>query len=437
MLLGVGVLTLWAQSPEWVVRERWLLPEGDTLVVERRPQEWWVGVGVGSSGIGYLGRLRLPRVVETPDRGLLEFRYGSGTGVGFWIHAEWNPPGQRWGALLQVVPWESWTGRASFEPAGSLMGERYEMELHSTSALVTASARYAPGWGKGTLWEGLHFLAGIDARFLWNARERVRTLFRNTERVEEWRLQQEQPLPMWLGFHCGVGLDLVVALLGEHMRNAVTPVVLLQTGLPLQRTWGSSWTPVALRAGLSFKLGWERLQTVRLPRGAEGAVELAHEAGLSREVPAERLTPQPLAVVGTPVVPQAPAELSLGPRPASGPAITIVPNRVMRFSYPTPTAVGVTAELQRYLDALVDYLRTNPQAEVRIIGHTDEFGGTLEETQRISEERAQQVVEYLVQRGISRSRLLASGVGARQPIADNRTLQGRLQNRRVDIIVVQ
>ncbi|MDW8225760.1 MAG: OmpA family protein, partial [Bacteroidota bacterium] len=83
------------------------------------------------------------------------------------------------------------------------------------------------------------------------------------------------------------------------------------------------------------------------------------------------------------------------------------------------------------------YLRANPQAEVRIVGHTDEFGGSFEETQRLSEQRAQQVVEYLVRRGISRSRLLASGVGTRQPVADNRTPEGRLQNRRVEIVVVQ
>jgi len=114
-----------------------------------------------------------------------------------------------------------------------------------------------------------------------------------------------------------------------------------------------------------------------------------------------------------------------------------VPNRIERFLYPGERTVALTPELRQYLDALAEYLRLNPQAEVRIVGHTDDFGGSLEETQRISEQRAQAVVEYLVQRGISRARLLASGMGARQPIADNRTAAGRAQNRRVEIVVVQ
>ncbi len=440
LAIGLASVALWAQMPEWTVAERRLLPGGDTLVRERRAGEWWIGVGLGTAGSSYFGRLNLPRVPDVPERGLLEFRRGVGAGVGFWLQGEWNPPGQRWGALLQLVPWETWQGSARFEPVGSLTEERYELELRARSFMLSASARYTPGWWRGTLWEGFHFIAGVDARFLWDAKERVRQVLRNTEQVEEWRLAREQPLPMWLGVHVGVGLDLIVALFGERYRNHVTPVVLLQTGLPLQRTWGSTWTPVALRAGINFKVGWEQVhETLRpLDTLALPALARATTPELGGVVPGgvrgERISPEAL-VVGTEAAPaeaQAPA-----PPPRPAPQIAIVPNRVQRFSYPTPTAVELTAELRQYLDALAEYLRANPGAEVRIIGHTDEFGGTLEETQRISEQRAQQVVEYLVRRGISRSRLLASGVGARQPIADNRTPEGRLRNRRVEIIVVQ
>jgi outer membrane protein OmpA-like peptidoglycan-associated protein len=320
-----------------------------------------------------------------------------------------------------------------------LTDEHYEVEVDARSVVLSASARYTPGWWRGTLWEGLHILAGIDARFLWSARERVRQVFRYAERVEEWRLQQDQPLPMWLGVHLGVGLDMIVALFGERLRNYITPMVVLQTGLPLQRTWGSTWTPLALHAGLTFKLGWERVREQLLPWDTTAGPFLAGSSelgpgGVPRLLREERLPPAPLAVLETPQA-ETPPEESPTPPPTS--RIAIVPNRIQRFSYPTSTAVGITPELQRFLDALVEYLRANPQAEVRIVGHTDEFGGTLEETQYISEQRAQQVVEYLVRRGISRSRLFASGVGARQPIADNRTPEGRLRNRRVEIVVVQ
>lgn len=435
----IGAAALWAQVPQWTVIERWLLPSGDTLVRQREAGQWWVGVGGGTSGIGYLGQLNLPRSPDVPERGLLPFRSGMGSGIGFWLAGEWNPPGERWGVMLRLIPWESWRGSSRFQPVGSLTDEHYEVELQARSFVLSGSARYTPGWWRGTLWEGFHVLAGIDARFLWDARERVRQVFRNAERVEEWRLQREQPLPLWLGVHVGVGVDIIVALFGGQLRNYVTPMVVLQTGLPLQRTWGSTWTPLALQAGLTFKLGWERVHQQLLPVDTTAGLFVAGvsdpgEGRAPRLLTEERLSPAPLAVVELP-----PSEVQPAQSPAPSPArrFQILPNRVQRFSYPTPTAVGITPELQQYLDALVEYLRSNPSAEVRIIGHTDEFGGTLEETQSISEQRAQQVVEYLVRRGISRSRLFASGVGARQPIADNRTAEGRLRNRRVDIIVVQ
>ncbi|MCS6966648.1 MAG: hypothetical protein NZ473_07775, partial [Candidatus Kapabacteria bacterium] len=345
--IGLGVVTLWAQAPEWVAAERWLLPNGDTLVQERHPGEWWIGLGGGTIGSGYLGRLNLPRVPDAPHRGLLEFRQGIGAGAGFWLQGEWNPPGQRWGALLVVAPWETWRAGTHFEPRASLSQERYELEVQVRSLLLSASARYAPGWWRGTLWEGFHVIAGVDARFLWSARERVRQSLRNTEQIEEWRLLDEQPLPLWLGVHAGVGLDIFVALLGERYRNTVTPVVVLQTGLPLQRTWGSTWTPIILRAGVSFKIGWERVREVLVPMDTAVGVPLAHApGGVAPLVPGgvltERVTPEPL-VVGTEATPQAlePPE-SLVPTPAL--RVQVVPNRVQRFSYPTSTAVGLTAE---------------------------------------------------------------------------------------------
>lgn len=438
VFLGVACVRLVGQMPEWTILERHLLESGDTLVRERHAGEWWIGAGAGTMGIGYLGRLNLPRIPDLPEGGLLQFREGLGAGAGVWVHGEWNPPGGRWGAALQLIPWESWQVGARFRPVGSLTGEEYELEVYGRSLTLSASARYTPGWGRGRVWEGLHLLAGVDARFFWSARERVRQVLRNTERVEEWRLLQEQPLPMWLGVHLGAGLDILVTLLGERYRNYVSPFVLLQTGLPLQRTWGSTWTPLSLRAGLSFKIGWERIVERLHPRIDTAAAPVLARVETRGGVPpviGERLAPAPL-VLGTEAAPAEQAQPE-GLAPRATPRVAIIPNRVQRFSYPTSTAVELTPELQRYLDALVEYLRTNPQAEVRIIGHTDEFGGSLEETQRISEQRAQQVVEYLVRRGISRSRLLASGVGARQPIADNRTPEGRLQNRRVEIIAVQ
>ncbi len=116
----------------------------------------------------------------------------------------------------------------------------------------------------------------------------------------------------------------------------------------------------------------------------------------------------------------------------------VLPNQIQIFSgYSSPIDTSLSDELRRYLDAVVEYLKQNPRAEVRIVGHSDNFGGTPEQTQRISDERALQVVRYLMSKGIARERLLASGMGARNPIQSNRTPQGRMANRRVEITIVQ
>lgn len=69
------------------------------------------------------------------------------------------------------------------------------------------------------------------------------------------------------------------------------------------------------------------------------------------------------------------------------------------------------------------------------VGHTDSIGSDAY-NQRLSVRRAEAVKAYLVSKGIERSRIYTEGKGKKQPIADNRTKEGRAQNRRVEVEVV-
>ncbi len=73
--------------------------------------------------------------------------------------------------------------------------------------------------------------------------------------------------------------------------------------------------------------------------------------------------------------------------------------------------------------------------DIVIYGHTDNTG-TSEVNDRISRQRAEAVQAYLVSRGISASRMSASGLSYSSPVADNSTAEGRAQNRRVEIYVM-
>ena len=82
---------------------------------------------------------------------------------------------------------------------------------------------------------------------------------------------------------------------------------------------------------------------------------------------------------------------------------------------------SVAIVLQKYQQTLLD-----------IDGHTDNTGG-FDYNQRLSEQRAVSVGQYLSQRGIDGRRLLIVGFGETRPIADNSTDFGRQQNRRVEV----
>lgn len=75
------------------------------------------------------------------------------------------------------------------------------------------------------------------------------------------------------------------------------------------------------------------------------------------------------------------------------------------------------------------------QTIVEVVGHTDSVGSDAV-NQRLSEQRAQSVSNYLIGRGLQRERFEVIGAGKQYPIADNGTEQGRSLNRRVEIRVV-
>lgn len=88
----------------------------------------------------------------------------------------------------------------------------------------------------------------------------------------------------------------------------------------------------------------------------------------------------------------------------------------------------------RNLDKLVAFMDAYPERTATIEGHTDSVGRS-ESNLVLSQQRADAVKAYLVTRGVSATRIVAAGMGEHSPVADNESVNGRLQNRRVDIIV--
>ena len=87
------------------------------------------------------------------------------------------------------------------------------------------------------------------------------------------------------------------------------------------------------------------------------------------------------------------------------------------------------------LENVVKFLNDNPTVRLEISGHTDNVG-SLKANTKLSQDRAQSVVNYLVSKGIAASRLEAKGYAFSQPLATNDTQDGRAQNRRVEFKIL-
>ena len=138
------------------------------------------------------------------------------------------------------------------------------------------------------------------------------------------------------------------------------------------------------------------------------------------------------------------------PAPAPAPAPTPKPEPKPEPPKPKPVAEKVTfaAEVlfdfdksvvkpdgKAKLDDLAAKVRGVNLEVVIAIGHTDSVG-TDEYNQKLSVRRAEAVKAYLVSKGIEANRVYTEGKGEKQPVASNKTADGRQKNRRVEIEVI-
>lgn len=123
----------------------------------------------------------------------------------------------------------------------------------------------------------------------------------------------------------------------------------------------------------------------------------------------------------------------------SGVQVTQTPDNLLKLNIPSDISfdtgrADIKPNLRPILDQFAGGLQNQPNAEVRIIGHTDNTGSDALNDQ-LSVQRAQSARQYLAARGVDPNRIIIAGRGEREPIADNRTEAGRAQNRRVEIFL--
>ena len=134
--------------------------------------------------------------------------------------------------------------------------------------------------------------------------------------------------------------------------------------------------------------------------------------------------PAPAAVV---------APVAAAPAPAAGAAATKVTYAADAFFAANSAVLKAAGKAK--LDDLVGKVKAINLEVIVAVGHTDSKGNDAS-NQKLSVRRAEAVKAYLVSKGIEKNRVYTEGKGSKQPVADNKTTEGRAKNNRVEIEVV-
>ena len=152
--------------------------------------------------------------------------------------------------------------------------------------------------------------------------------------------------------------------------------------------------------------------------------------------PAPRVAPPPPPAVAPPAV------APVAPAPVVPPAAPPAP--------PAPVSEKVSFAADAYFDFAKGILKPESAAKLTdlvdktkgvnleviiAVGHTDSMGSEAQNV-KVSLDRAEAVKSFLVSKGIEKNRVYTEGKGSKQPVADNKTAEGRAKNRRVEVEVV-
>lgn len=212
----------------------------------------------------------------------------------------------------------------------------------------------------------------------------------------------------------------------EHfVERAPETVVHTPTAPPPERS-GMRWLPLALGALLALGLLWGL-------RGRIGRTDVGNVA--SRGIDAAKKGLEQISLPGGASISAAPGSINydlakfLGDPSAQGPKTFVFDN--LNFDAAT---TQLTPDSQPTVNDLASILKAYPNAQVQLVGYTDNTG-PANANQTLSQNRADAVKRLLVNQGVSAERISTQGLGQNKPVASNDTEEGRLKNRRTELVV--
>jgi len=224
----------------------------------------------------------------------------------------------------------------------------------------------------------------------------------------------------------------------------------------------SSWTPATAAPGCDGAISEQPKAAAASAEAASAPAEAASAPAEAASAPAEAASASAPSPTEAPQVDKGPSAetdysssaASSAPAPEPAPAAVAAPAAPAAAPAPAaltaPAATKVTYAADTFfdfdksvlkpaakakLDDLLDKIKSINLEVIIAIGHTDSVGSD-QYNNKLSMRRSNAVKAYLVSKGVDKTRIYTEGKGESQPVADNKTKEGRAKNRRVEIEVV-
>ena len=210
----------------------------------------------------------------------------------------------------------------------------------------------------------------------------------------------------------------------EHFAER-TPAVERPVAPPPERT-GMRWLPLALAALIALGLLWGLRG--RRPGGNVGDVTTHAANAVDRGL-------QQLTLPGGGNISVAPGSINYNLAKFLGDPSSQVPKTFVfdNLNFQAATT-ELTPESQPTVNNLASVLKAYPNSRVQLVGYTDNTGAP-DANQTLSQNRADAVKSILVNQGVSADRITTQGQGQNNPVASNDSEDGRLRNRRTELVV--
>lgn len=451
-ILFLIILTLTKLNSQQLVKENLrdviITPGLDTIIVDRAPGDWWFGPFASMTPFTnfYFGKLVMPQYKEVELQDLykkINYKGGNGWGYSVGLYGEWKKLDFDYGATLKLSLIDIRTSKATTE-LNDTVSTTFENNIDYSYITISPSATF-----EIKKLTGFFVFGGFDFEIPISAKITQKKRFYYSEQIDEVYTMGLQDVNFRYGLHLGLSYDLFSASIRALARSQVSLYILMNTGTNQISNFGSNFNSFSIKSGIVIKIGPDRKVTDTLffnPDYQPPLFALA-SSNVSAGVNFYR-TPQnfiasdlaylekPEIQVIAPLVPEIkPTEIAQVV-PESKPLKQIVISKREVYNFPkSETDYELSKDLREYLDALAQFLISNPNTRVIVEGHNDDRGGSVQENYRRSVLRTENVKNYLMRKGIPAGRILNTGYGATRTLVPNNTAANRAKNRRVEIIV--